>query len=138
MLGFIGFILAIVVIKFIIDSSKQTKQIARQGGMLAKYGGLVHALKSYDDRTRILQQTPSSLTLGCSSPGGRTLFEVVATFSTVTVKWTTDGPVFGKHTKSWDFPQDMDQTLMVEDIEADIAHITRRVLAQFERQFEGV
>ena len=74
---FILVIVAFVVIKFLIDMSKQGSQVAAEGGMRQKYRVLIDHLMSGDPRSSIIREDRTAVLVGMSSIGGSTTFDVV-------------------------------------------------------------
>lgn len=120
MLEIILVLLALMVGKFFYDWSKQNKKIAQKGGMRKKYSKLVNLLMSGDHRTEILDEDPSSITIGLLTAGGKTLFVIAETFGSVVVQWKVDSPVFGKHSREWTFDSSKDQEEMCRRIMIDL------------------
>lgn len=115
----IGFIVA----KFLYDRNKQSQRIQSQGGMRIKYNKLISELMEGNSRTRIINETPDSITVGLISSGGETIFILTESFGTLNVRWKTDGPVFGKEELNWDFSEAQDQEEMAYKIMMDVGEI---------------
>ena len=115
-------IVVIVLFKFFFDVNKMGKKVRREGGMSKKFEKLIEIIKSGDPRCKVFKEKKTYLIVGvASNAGGRTIFELTMTFSTVTIQYKTDSPIFGRHMLEWDFPVHMDQEEMAfqmfEDIE---------------------
>lgn len=123
-------VVGFVVVKFVIDMSKQGKQVSAEGGMRTKYRVLIDRLLSGDPRSRVIREDRTAVLLGMSSAGGSTTFDVVQTFGSVTVKWNVNSPIFGKHSTEVSFPEDMDQNEMADRLEAKVGAYQQRLFAQ--------
>ena len=123
-------IVAFVVIKFLIDMSKQGSQVAAEGGMRQKYRVLIDHLMSGDPRSSIIREDRTAVLVGMSSIGGSTTFDVVQTFGNVTVKWNVNSPLFGKHSVEMSFPEGMDQNEMAERLENKVGAYQENVFSQ--------
>ena len=113
---------------FLYDTSKQSTQIKREGGMSIKYRELIKYIMSGDSRSRIMQETSNSLTLGVSNAGGTTLYILTQTYGKLTVQWKVDSPAFGRHYKEWDFQEYEDQERMMARIMNDLEKYQRNVM----------
>ena len=123
-------IVAFVVIKFLIDMSKQGSQVAAEGGMRQKYRVLIDHLMSGDPRIQIIREDRTAVLVGMSSVGGSTTFDVVQTFGSVTVKWNVNSPLFGRHSVEMSFPESMDQNEMAERLENKIGAYQENVFSR--------
>ena len=113
---------------FLYDTSKQSTQIKKEGGMRIKYRDLITYIISQDSKTRIFQETSNSITVGVSNIGGTTLFILTQTYGKLTVQWKVDNPIFGKHSMEWDFPEYGDQETMMARIMNDLEKYQRNVM----------
>ena len=123
----IGIVLFII-LKFAIDSNKQSRQVQRQGGMQHKYRVLISHIKSGDPRVKIYKGTNSFISLGTSTIGGTTVFDISQTYGRVTIQWKIESPVFGKHNLEWEFEEYHDQDKMMEKITHDLTHYQNNVM----------
>ncbi|PMD83809.1 hypothetical protein BWI97_27050 [Siphonobacter sp. BAB-5405] len=129
MLIFIAVIIAFVVIKFFYDMSQQSIQVGKQGGMANKYKVLIGYLLEGHQNSRIIGQTGDSLTVGCASTGGQTIFNLVQTFGSLTVEWKMESPLFGKHRLEWQFPEYEDQEKMMRKLTNDLEKYQQNVIS---------
>ena len=113
---------------FLYDTSKQSTQIKKEGGMRIKYRDLITYIISQDSKTRIFQETSNSITVGVSNIGGTTLFILTQTYGKLTVQWKVDNPIFGKHSMAWDFPEYGDQETMMARIMNDLDKYQRNIM----------
>lgn len=119
---------AIILIKFIYDTSQQKQKVSKEGGMLHKYRILVDALLSGDQRTKIHQVTGDSVIIGLSNVGGSTMFFLTQTFGKLTVQWKVESPVLGKHKLEWEFDEYLDQEKMMQKIMNDLTKYQNNVM----------
>lgn len=109
-----------VLIKFFYDKSQQVQKVAKEGGMKHKYRVLLNLLLNGHPNAKIFQVTADSVLLGMHSSGGTTLYRLLQTFGKVTITWTIDSPVYGKHKLEWDFDEYLDQEKMLEKVMNDL------------------
>ena len=109
-----------VLIKFFYDKSQQVQKIVKEGGMQHKYRVLLDLLLSGHSNTKIFQVTADSVLLGVHSSGGTTLYRLLQTFGKVTITWTVDSPIYGKHKLEWTFDEYLDQEKMMDKIMNDL------------------
>lgn len=126
----IGVILFII-IKFVNDINKQANAVAKQGGMRNKYRTLVEYALAGDQRSHIVREDGTSITIGCSSPGGSTYIDIVQTFGSVRIRWNSTSALLGNHKLEWQFDEFMDQEKMVDKIEHDIQVYMTNVFQKF-------
>ncbi|MET3875965.1 hypothetical protein [Chitinophaga sp. OAE865] len=81
---------------------------------------MLNLLLSGHTNTKIFQVTADSVLLGIHSSGGTTLYRLLQTFGKVTIAWTVESPIYGKHRLEWDFDEFMDQNKMMEKIMSDL------------------
>lgn len=118
-------ILVIIIVAFLllryntIQHNKSHEEPAI-GSVSKKYSKLISILKSGYPDTRTIHATPNTITLGVISDGGSTIFRLQQNLDLLIVSWDVDNTLFGKHYLRWEFPQFMDQDLMVEKMTKDI------------------
>ena len=78
--------------------------------------------------SKIFQVTGDSLLLGVHSSGGTTLYRLLQTFGKITITWTVESPVYGKHRLEWNFDEFMDQNKMIEKIMNDLKQYQTNVM----------
>ncbi|MCC5921555.1 MAG: hypothetical protein LAT68_14120 [Cyclobacteriaceae bacterium] len=125
---FIAIVILILVIKFVYDKNKQADKIRLEGGMRKKYRDLVDYFMSQDPRTKILEESSDSITMGIANIGGKTLFILTQTFGEVSIQWKLESPVFGRHKLEWDFPEYADHFKIIQKIESDIGKYQQNVM----------
>lgn len=122
-------VIGYVISKFALANNKQASKVTMEGGMRNKYRDLIEYLMSGDSRSRIFNESSTSITVGLANMGGTTLFILTQTFGNVTVQWKIDSPVFGKHKMEWDFPEYADQVKMVERITNDLGKYQQNMMS---------
>lgn len=127
----IGGIVLFIVIKFIHANNKQANAVAKQGGMRNKYRILVDYFVASHERSHIIREGGTSITVGCSSAGGSTCFDIVQTFGTVTITWRSTSIVMGNHKLEWQFDEFLDQEKMIEKINHDVDMYVTNVIQKF-------
>lgn len=118
-------VVIVLIVFFLFDSDrkKQIQRIDSEGGMRKKYAFLIDYLCG--SQGSILRQSGSSIVLGATSIGGSTLFTLIQTFGSLTIKWEVNSPVFGKHSLEWEFPENEDQETIFTKIGIDIERYNR-------------
>jgi len=107
------------------DTIKQSIQVKKwEVDMSIKYRELIKYIMSGDSRSRIIQETPNSLTLGVSNADSATLFELIQT-EKLTVIWKVNSPEFGEHNQIWHFSEYGDQEKMMAKIINDLESYQR-------------
>lgn len=110
-----------LIIKFFSDVNKQKDTLRKDGGLQKKYQTLLKYILASDLQAKVLRSTGDSIVAGVQNTGGSTLFILTQTFGSVTIQWKVDSPVFGKHTKEWEFTEDMDQDRIFDKIHKDLS-----------------
>lgn len=122
MLWFIGIaFLGLILFNFFSDVKKQESQMAAQGGVRQKYSTLVNLLLGTMMGGKIFSERSDSLGIGKSHPvGGTNKYFLTQTFGKLTIEYTMENPMFGKHKFEWVFNENTDQTVMFEKMKNDI------------------
>ena len=128
---FIIFVIGFIIVKFASDSNKQATEVTKQGGMKTKYRTLINYLVNSDPKARILNEGVAFISIGSSSIGGTTIFDILQTFGSVTIQWKVNSPVWGKHNLEWSFNEFADQNDMIEKIENDLSQYQANVMRKF-------
>ena len=84
------------------------QRIKKEGGMREKYGRVIDLIMKQDPRCVIRQETASYINVELYSSGTTTLFELLATFRSVTITYRVLSPIFGEHKLEWEFFEDDD------------------------------
>lgn len=124
-------IIVYIIIKFVSDNNKQANAVAKQGGMRNKYHTLVEYFLSGHERSHIVREDGTSITVGCGSAGGSSYFDIIQTFGTVTIKWRSTSLALGNHNLEWEFDEFLSQDKMVNKIQHDIEVYMTNVLQKF-------
>ena len=124
-------IIAIVLIKFAHDYSKQAQTVSKQGGMRVKYKTLVNYFLAGDPDSKIIQETPTFISVGVSSISGSTTFFITHSFGWVNIQYRLNSRVFGNHKLEWEFDEFGDQNKMIEKIEHDISIYNKNMLQKY-------
>lgn len=118
---FIIIILVCIVIKFIYDTSKQSEQVQKEGGIRTKYAVLVDYFLSGDKRCRILQNDNTFVSVGVTGPAGSQIYYIYPSYGSVSIKMEMkNNPLFGHLKMEWTFPEEMDQYKMIDKINQDL------------------
>lgn len=114
--------LAIIAAASYAHQNEIKNRIKNEGGMLKKYAELVDGLMKDDPGTQIFKTTGNIIVLGISNPYASILFSIKQDVETVTVEYILK--LNHENTKrrlAWEFPEDLDQTKMMNNIRFDIA-----------------
>lgn len=105
-------IVLFIITKFTRDLNKQANAVAKQGGMRNKYRTLVEYAISGHPQSKTVHEDGTSIDIGCSTPGGSTNFSIIQTFGSVTIRWSQNSALIGKHKLEWQFDEFYNQELM--------------------------
>jgi hypothetical protein len=125
-------IIAVVAIitSFAWESYRQSKKMAKAGGMMNKYALLTHYIQSGDPQVRITKQTTTSVDFCLSKAGGITTFFLTQTFESLSIQWKMRSPIFGSHKLEWDFHEYLDQEKMIARIDNDLEKYQTHVMSR--------
>ena len=118
--------IVVVIILFSRSMKKMEQQIEKDGGMKNRFAILIDLIMSGDPRTKILKEGRHNLVIGLSVMGSFTTFELINTFSSITIIYRTNNVLFGKQKLDWEFPVNMDQEQMYFLINKDIASFVKK------------
>lgn len=97
------------------------KKTGEQGGMLIKYDSLIEELKRHDLRTTIYKVTGNSVLLGVKDSYDVALFTMVQDDNAVNVTYKLKNKMLDLQFElRWEFPDNLDQSLMAGKIRSDI------------------
>jgi hypothetical protein len=128
MLYFIITIIVIIIAKFLYDKAQLNEKLGKEGGMRQKYKELISFLLSIDENFKLAQASKDSIQITNISLGGVTTFELLQTFSKVSITWRFENEIFGKHKLHWEFPEYMDQTKMFENISSTLEKYQKNIV----------
>lgn len=118
---FIIIIGIIIVLKFIYDTSNQSQKIKEEGGIKKKYSILVNHFLSGDERCQVFQDTNTMVSVGVTGPAGSQIYYIFPSFGKVSIRMEIkNNPLWGNIKMGWEFPESMDQELMIKRINLDI------------------
>jgi hypothetical protein len=103
------------------------KEVSQAGGMRVKYAILIKLLLEGDSRTKIYNETSTSIILGLVVMGGYSRFEIQQAFGVIVVKWISESNIFGVFKLEWKLDENMYQEKMYEIICNDIAKINQQL-----------
>jgi hypothetical protein len=103
------------------------KEVSQAGGMRVKYAILIKLLLEGDSRTKIYNETSTSIILGLVVMGGYSRFEIQQAFGVIVVKWISESNIFGVFKLEWKLDENMYQEKMFEIICNDIAKINQQL-----------
>jgi len=95
----------------------QKSEIKNEGGMLVKYSILINHLVDLDNKMMILNSTDTSITIGHNNPLTSMNFHLQEVFGKLHLKWTIQDINIGRHTLNWEFNNNSNQHLIIEEIE---------------------
>ncbi len=122
-------VVVIIACRFAYDVTQQSAQITAEGGMLNKYRDLIESIKDRDTRSKILQETSDSVTIGVPNENGAIFFMLIQTFGNITVIWKTHSSTLGKCKIKWEFPEDGNQKQMVDRITYDLEKYQQNLMS---------
>ena len=103
------------------------KEVSQAGGMRVKYAILIKLLLEGDSRSKIYNETSTSIILGLVVMGGYSRFEIQQAFGVIVVKWISESNIFGVFKLEWKLDENMYQEKMFEIICNDIAKINQQL-----------
>ncbi len=124
-------VICYVAFKFFRDRWKQNQRIAKEGGMVHKYRILIQHLLSGHTNSKIFQRTSDSVLLGVHNSGGTTLYSLLQTFGKISITWTMESPIYGKHKLEWNFDEYLDQSKMLERMMNDLKQYQTNVMTAY-------
>lgn len=72
---------------------------------------------SNDGQAVIFKENNKSVSWGVVNMGGKVVFSIkLIGENTIATSWLSESPFFGTHSKSWEFPRDMDQDSIVDEM----------------------
>ena len=132
MVKFFLLLVAIIVIKFLYDTFKQSSDIKAEGGVRRKYSILVNHFLSGDQRCRIFHESNTLVSVGIAGAAGSQIYYISPAYGKVSIRMEIkNNPLLGNKTKEWTFPEDMDQDDMIQKIESDIQEDMKSFINRF-------
>jgi hypothetical protein len=128
MLNFIIAIVVIIIAKFLYDKTLVNKQLGKEGGMKQKYKELITLLIGIDAKSKLSQASKDSIQITNISEGGATSFELLQTFSKISITWRFNNEILGKHNLHWEFPEYMDQSKMFQNISSSLEKYQKNIV----------
>lgn len=111
---------AFFVLRWLWKYLRENWQIARQGGMAAKYRELIDLVCRTNPSLQVVQIGSRSITYKGSQAAGPVFFTLWQSFGELRVEWRLVHPTFGKRTYRWEFPEQQDQQQMYARMKADL------------------
>jgi len=98
------------------------------GEMRMKYSVLIQSFLSGHERSQIFKENSNSILLGVSHFAGSTLFTIIQYPGIVQIHWAVNSSAYGKHSLKWEFPDYMDQNVILLKINLDVNEYHRKNL----------
>lgn len=106
-------VIGYMIVRFFYDWRKQNRQIAKEGGMRQKYNRLINLILRQDPDLKIIDESPSDITLNMSGSRGSVTFIITEAFGSVTIELFVQDYTSGKEDKTeWEFDTSVDQKTM--------------------------
>lgn len=119
-LKIIGFIVAFIIVRFIIDMIKLSIEMKTQGGVRQKYSKIVDFVLSSHPDSKIFHQDNTSVVVGVQGIAGSQVFYITKSFGVVIIQMKVrNNPLCGNLERVWKFPENMDQEKIIEQITVD-------------------
>lgn len=119
-LKIIGFIVAFIIVRFIIDMIKQSIEMKTQGGVRQKYSKIVDFVLNSHPDSKIFHQDNTSVVVGVQGIAGSQVFYITKSFEVVIIQMKVrNNPLCGNMEREWKFPENMDQEKIIEQITVD-------------------
>lgn len=133
MVTFLIVIVAFIIIKFLYDSFQQSNKIKSEGGIRLKYSKIVDHFLSADPRSRVFQETNTFVSVGISGAAGSQIYYITPAYGNVAIRMEIiNNPLLGNQKMEWTFPENMDQDLMIEKINTDIANKMSSLMSRYQ------
>ena len=127
MIYIIVFIVGVILIKFLNDTSKEKNKILSEGGIRIKYRTLIALLMNGDSRTKIYHQDELSVKLGLIVTGASSIFTLNQNYGELLVEYTFKSNMFDDYKLTWHFNEKANQDKTYEKICLDIAKKNRQI-----------
>ncbi|GFD93132.1 hypothetical protein KUL156_43000 [Alteromonas sp. KUL156] len=114
------FIIGLVIIKFIRDTSIEKNKVSASGGIRKKYSRVIDLLLQGDSRTKIFHQDSLSIKLGLVVTGASSVFVLTQNYGELLVECSFKSNVYGDYKLEWHFKENANQEKMYEKICLDI------------------
>ena len=108
--------------KFVNESNDVVAKTEKEGGMRKKYHVLLDFILTGHSDAKIVQETRTFISAGVSNYGGSTMFYIQqSSGGKCIIRYEIkNNPIISNYQLQWIFPDDMDQTLMLARMIADI------------------
>ena len=116
----IGAYVLYLLIRFVIDLIIQRRKVKHEGGMRIKYAEIIRWVMSEYPGARIFQENTTFLSVGARAMSGTTAFWLTQTFGNVTIQYKFSSGMGGNVNLEWTFPEQMEQTEMIAQMNQDI------------------
>ena len=116
-------IIAIIILglsKFFWDKHRLEASIRKRGGMRAIYSEIIKLLMEQHPKSKIFNESSSYICLGVAEQFATTIFELVATFGSVTIVYKAKSKIFGEHRLEWTFNDGDDPEYIFYKMSTDI------------------
>lgn len=114
------FIIGLVIIKFIRDTSIEKNKVSASGGIRKKYSRVIDLLLQGDSRTKVFHQDSLSIKLGLVVTGASSVFVLTQNYGELLVECYFKSNIYGDYKLEWHFKESANQEKMYEKICLDI------------------
>ena len=84
---------------------------------------------SNDGQAVIFKENSKSVSWGVANMGGKVIFSIkLIDDNTIATSWLSESPFFGVHSESWEFPREMNQDRIVDEMNYGIQRVLRNGL----------
>ncbi len=114
-------VVALILIRFLYDTFKQSSDIKKEGGIRKKYSILVDNFLNGHPNSKIFQEDNTFISVGVVGPGGSQVYYIYPSYGFVSIRMEIkNNPLLGNLKMEWKFAEDEDQYAMIDKINADI------------------
>lgn len=113
-------IITLVLSKFFWDKHRLEASIRKRGGMRVVYSKIITLLMEQHPKSKIFNERSSYICLGVADKFATTIFELVATFGSVTIVYKAKSMLFGDHRLEWTFNDADDPEYIFYKMNTDI------------------
>ncbi len=120
-------ILAFIIYLFVTAKKEEVAKINNQGGLYFKYKELIDFFLTIPD-IEVEKKNNYSIILAVKGSGVITRFTIGHGFEGVSIFWLHQSLVFGEHSLSWNFPEYLPQSQMIDTIEKELENYQQNLL----------
>lgn len=123
-LALIGAFILFILARFVAFLIRQKREMKRVGGVEKRYSEILHWIEQEYPGAKIYDNKPTSVLIGLQRNASSVSFNLLKTYESLTVRYRESGTLIGTKEKVWQFPENMPQQNMIDQINADIVELS--------------